>query len=366
MPNEELLEKQRRVVSLTWDTLTAVLKKSGRDDLARLAGLLGQAGFTPAVLLCLSTPLVHTVLENMAAAGAVQVPKKYLDPALISELKGVTAKAASGSSLPRAFTPATKLAEEHRLYALRTGLSLLDSGHGLPPISILLAGPFSSGKTQLATWLAAAAAAQGRTALVVDTENGFNPSRLAALIPRAAERLGVEPPRDAADSVLVAKAGSVAEIYLALAEIPGVIGDKPLGLVVVDSVSAPIRGEFSGRGQRTVKDAADALKPLLKTLEELASIFSVPVVAVNQVYEDVNPYAKVYKLAGGNVAGHMNNAILFLRRAPKAVQDKLSKALGKRLTNPVFVQARLEKYVHRESILAIADEGVYDVADLQA
>lgn len=198
-------------------------------------------------------------------------------------------------------------------------LNNLLGGKGIETKSITEAfGAFGSGKTQLALSLAVnvqlpieKGGANGK-AVYIDTEGTFRPER----IKQFAEGIGANPEK-VLKNILVARAFNSDHQMLLLDKVAELIKNgEPIKLVIVDSLTAHFRAEYSGRGQ--LADRQQRLNRYLHQLMKLAEQFNLAVYVTNQVM--ANPammFGDPTTAIGGNIVGHACTYRLYIRRGKK-------------------------------------------------
>jgi len=90
-------------------------------------------------------------------------------------------------------------------------------------------------------------------------------------------------------------------------------------LIIVDSIIAYHRAEFTGRG--TLADRQQRLNIILHNLNRLAEVHNIAVVITNQVQsqpDDFSADKDGLRATSGNVMGHASTYRIFLRKAGKA------------------------------------------------
>jgi DNA repair protein RadA len=177
-------------------------------------------------------------------------------------------------------------------------------------------GAFGSGKTQLGLMLAVNVqlpvdqGGAGGKAVYIDTEGTFRPSRVRQM----AEGLGANPEM-VLKNILVARAFNSDHQVLLLDKVIELIKNgEPIKLVVIDSLTAHFRAEYSGRGQ--LADRQQRLNRYMHNLMKLAETNNVAVYVTNQVMS--NPaqlFGDPTTAIGGNIVGHASTYRLYLRRA---------------------------------------------------
>lgn len=176
-------------------------------------------------------------------------------------------------------------------------------------------GAFGSGKTQIALTLSVnvqlpkdQGGAEGK-AVYIDTEGTFRPDRIKQI----AEALGASPDK-VLKNILVARAFNSDHQILLLDKINEMIKDgEPIKLIVIDSITAHFRAEFSGRGQ--LADRQQKLNRYLHNVMKLAEQHNLAVFVTNQVM--ANPgvmFGDPTTAIGGHILGHASTYRMYLRR----------------------------------------------------
>lgn len=180
-------------------------------------------------------------------------------------------------------------------------------------------GEYRTGKTQLAHTMCVLSqlpqelgGAAGKVAYI-DTEGTFRPDRIRAI----ADRFGVDG-STALENILYARAFNsehqmelINECSLRFAE------DKDFRLMIVDSIMALFRVDYSGRGE--LSERQQKLAQMLSKLVKLAEEFNIAVLITNQVQAD--PGATMTFVAGGalkpiggHILSHASATRIFLRK----------------------------------------------------
>ena len=121
-------------------------------------------------------------------------------------------------------------------------------------------------------------------------------------------------PEKALKNILVARAFNSDHQILLVDKINELIKDgEPIKLVIIDSLTAHFRAEFSGRGQ--LADRQQKLNRYLHNLMKLAEQHNLAVLVTNQVIS--NPaimFGDPTTAVGGNIVAHMSTYRLYFRR----------------------------------------------------
>jgi len=185
-------------------------------------------------------------------------------------------------------------------------LNNLLGGRGIESRAISEAfGAYGSGKTQLGLTLAMNVqmpperGGAGGKAVFIDTEGTFRPARIKQM----AEALGANP-ENVLKNILVARAFNSDHQILLLEKISELVkAGEPIKLLIIDSLTAHFRAEFSGRGQ--LADRQQKLNRYMHDLMKLAETYNLAVYVTNQVM--ANPaqmFGDPTVAIGGNIVGH--------------------------------------------------------------
>jgi len=146
----------------------------------------------------------------------------------------------------------------------------------------------------------------------IDTEGTFRPERIKQI----AEAKGLNP-ESVLKNILVARAFNSDHQILLIDKVGELIKNgEPVKLVVIDSLTAHFRAEFSGRGQ--LADRQQKLNKYLHNLMKMAEQFNLAVYVTNQVMS--NPammFGDPTTAIGGNIVGHASTYRMYIRRGKK-------------------------------------------------
>lgn len=285
---------------------------------------------------------------------AVLTPPQLADTAGMSEAAARKAIQAARQMMNLGFRDGLAVVEERKnLNYITTGSKNLDNllgGRGLETKAITEAfGAFGSAKTQLAHSLAIGVqlpieqgGANGK-AVYIDTEGTFRPER----IKQFAEGLGANSDK-VLKNILVARAFNSDHQMLLLEKVAEMIKDgEPIKLVIVDSLTAHFRAEFSGRGQ--LADRQQRLNRYLHQLQRLAEQYNLAVYVTNQVMSDpAQLFGDPTKAIGGNIVGHACTFRIYLRKGKK------DSRVAKLIDSPNLPD--------NETIFMVETEGLRDLA----
>lgn len=269
-------------------------------------------------------PGIATKLE---AAGVYDLMGlAVLSPSALSEMAGIgeaVARKAIQSArgmMNLGFVDGIEFAKKREdICHIMTGSRNLDNllgGKGIETRAMTeLYGGFGSGKTQCALTLAVnvqlpkdKGGAEGK-AVIIDTEGTFRPERIRQI----AEGLGANPDK-VLKNILVARAFNSDHQMLLVDKINEMIKNgENIKLVVIDSLTAHFRAEFSGRGQ--LADRQQKLNRYLHDLMRMAEHHNLSVLMTNQVM--ANPgmmFGDPTTPVGGNIVAHSSTFRLYLRR----------------------------------------------------
>jgi len=254
---------------------------------------------------------------------AVLTPPNLAETAGMGEAAARKAIQAARQMMNLGFSDGLEFAKKRESIGhITTGCKNLDNllgGRGVETKAITEAfGSFGSGKTQLALSLAVGVqlpeeqgGCNGK-AVYIDTEGTFRPERIRQF----AEGIGANGDK-VLKNILVARAFNSDHQMLLLDKIAELIRDgEPVKIVIVDSLTAHFRAEYSGRGQ--LADRQQRLNRYLHNLHRIAEQFNLAVYVTNQVMSDpAQMFGDPTKAIGGNIVGHACTYRMYIRRGKK-------------------------------------------------
>jgi DNA repair protein RadA len=281
-----------------------------------------------------------------------------LNPSELSEMAGIgeaiarKAIQASRKMMDLGFQDGSEFAEKRKeVVFITTGSESLNNllgGKGVETKAITEAfGAYGSGKSQLGFSLAVntqlpteLGGANGKS-VFIDTEGTFRPERIRQI----ASGKGLNP-ESVLKNILVARAFNSDHQILLLDKVSEMIKNgEPIKLVVVDSLTAHFRAEFTGRGQ--LADRQQKLNKYLHNLMRLAEQCNLAVYVTNQVM--ANPgmmFGDPTTAIGGNIVGHASTYRVYLRRGKKGSR------VAKLIDSPNLPE--------NEAVFFVAEKGVTD------
>jgi DNA repair protein RadA len=241
---------------------------------------------------------------------AVMSPVALSDAAGVSSAVARKAIQAARNMLSLGFSDGMEFAKKRSsVFYITTGSKNLDEllgGRGLESRAITEAfGAFGSGKTQLSLALAVncqlpvSQGGAGGKCVFIDTEGTFRPERIKQM----AEGIGADSDK-VLKNILVARAFNSDHQILLLEKISEMVkSGEPIKLMIVDSLTAHFRAEYSGRGQ--LADRQQKLNRYMHELMKLSETYNLAVYVTNQVM--ANPaqlFGDPTTAIGGNIVGH--------------------------------------------------------------
>ncbi|KAA6372579.1 MAG: putative Meiotic recombination protein DMC1 [Streblomastix strix] len=217
-------------------------------------------------------------------------------------------------------TGSQQLTKRREVVKITTGSKELDTllGGGIETMSITeIFGEFRTGKTQLAHTLCVTTqlpldvgGGNGKIAYI-DTEGTFRPERIEPIATRYGLDAGA-----VLDNVIFARAYTHEHEMQLLSQVCAKMAEDQFRLLIVDSVTALFRVDFSGRGE--LADRQQKLAKVMSTLMKIAEEFGVAVIVTNQVVADPGAAAMFTadpkKPIGGHIMAHASTTRLFLRK----------------------------------------------------
>ncbi|MDI6654386.1 MAG: DNA repair and recombination protein RadA [Candidatus Hydrothermarchaeota archaeon] len=288
----------------------------------------------------------YATAESIAAAEAGELS----DVAGIGESAAEKIIKAAKQKIQLSFMTGSEVLEKRKsMKKITTGSKVLNGllGGGIETQAITeFFGEFGSGKTQLCHQLAVnvqlpeEGGGLGKNVVYIDTENTFRPERIIQM----SEPLGLEE-KITLDNTVVARAYNSDHQVLAAEKLDGMIKEKNIGLIVVDSLTSHFRSDYAGRGM--LADRQQKLNRHMHNLLKLAEMHNLAVVVTNQVMARPDfffgdPTAPI----GGHVVGHASTFRIYLRKA------KGGKRMARLIDSPSLPEG--------EALFAVTKEGVKD------
>jgi DNA repair protein RadA len=216
------------------------------------------------------------------------------------------------------------LERRKRLGRISTNAKSLDEllGGGVETQAITeFAGEFGTGKTQIAHQLAVDVQLpvdQGGLlgeVVYIDTESTFRPERIVSM----AKAVGLDP-GEALAHIHVARAFNSSHQMLLVGKAQELAREKPIKLLVVDSLTAHFRSEYAGRGELAPRQ--QLLNKHLHELLRFGDTYNSAIVVTNQVSSRPDIlFGDPTRPIGGNIVAHAATYRLYLRKSkpPKRI-----------------------------------------------
>ncbi|MDL2261464.1 DNA repair and recombination protein RadA [Methanimicrococcus sp. OttesenSCG-928-J09] len=243
---------------------------------------------------------------------------------------------------------------------IKTGCTEFDEmmGGGIESQSITeIYGEFGSGKTQVAHQLAVNVqlpeenGGLNGSVIIIDTENTFRPDRIQQMVEGKANELGIELNyEDFLKNIHVARAFNSNHQILLVDSAMDLANelkdsDKPVKLLIVDSLTAHFRAEYIGRG--TLADRQQKLNKHLHALQRFSNLHNSVVLVTNQVMSKPDAFfGDPTKPIGGHIIGHTATFRLYIRKS------KGDKRVVKLVDSPNLPEG--------EAVLAVTRDGIVD------
>jgi DNA repair protein RadA len=298
------------------------------------------------------------VAAKLEAAGIYDLMSlAVMGPAELGDIAGVGAAVArkaiqaARNMLDLGFIDGVEFAERRANISYITtgskGFDALLGGRGVQARAVTEAfGAFGSGKTQLGLMLAVnvqlpveKGGANGKC-VFIDTEGTFRPSRIKQI----ADGIGANSEK-VLKNIFVARAFNSDHQILLLDKISEMIKNgEPIKLLIIDSLTAHFRAEFSGRGQ--LADRQQKLNKYLHNLMKLAEQHNLVVYVTNQVM--ANPaqmFGDPTTAIGGHIVGHASTYRIYLRRGKK------DSRVAKLIDSPDLPENSIEFFVTDKGIV---------------
>jgi len=181
-----------------------------------------------------------------------------------------------------------------------------------------IAGEFGSGKSQICYTLCVTANTPldkkglGGNVIFIDTENTFRSERIFHI----AEHRGISEPDEILRQIYICKIYNTSHLEMIIQDLGKSIEEYRAKLVIVDSIIALHRAEYTGRG--TLAERQQRLSIILHKLNRLAEVHNIAVVVTNQVQSQPDDFfsgGNGLRPTGGNIMAHATTYRIFLRKA---------------------------------------------------
>ena len=150
--------------------------------------------------------------------------------------------------------------------------------------------------------------------IFIDTENTFRSERIFQI----AEDRGISEPDEILRRIYVCKIYNTSHLEMIIQDLGKSIEEYKAKLVIIDSIIALHRAEFTGRG--TLAERQQRLNMMLHKLNRLAEVHNIAVVITNQVQSQPDDFfsdGNGFRPTGGNVIAHATTYRIMLRKAGK-------------------------------------------------
>lgn len=259
------------------------------------------------------------------------------------------------------FETGNKVLERRKLVGkLTTGSNAFNElmGGGIETQSITeFYGEFGCGKTQITHQLAVNVqlppehGGLNGSVIMIDTENTFRPERITQMVAGVSSRTGeAYDPEEFLQNIHVARAYNsnhqilLGESATQLAE-EFKDSEKPVRLLIVDSLTAHFRAEYVGRG--TLADRQQKLNKHMHELLKFGDLFNAAVVVTNQVMSKPDAFfGDPTRPIGGHIVGHTATFRLYLRKS------KGEKRIARLVDSPCLPEG--------EAVFSVTTEGLTD------
>jgi len=218
-------------------------------------------------------------------------------------------------------------------------------------------GEFGSGKTQVGHQMAVNVqlppekGGLGSSVIIIDTENTFRPERIAQMVKGLSARNGTEyEPEEFLKNIHVARAYNSNHQILLVDTASDLANklkdtDRPVRLMIVDSLTAHFRAEYVGRG--TLADRQQKINKHMHDLMKFANLYNAAIVVTNQVMAKPDAFfGDPTKPIGGHIVGHTATFRLYLRKS------KGEKRIARLVDSPNLPEG--------EAIFSVTMEGLKD------
>ncbi|KAI6888169.1 Meiotic recombination protein [Hortaea werneckii] len=262
---------------------------------------------------------IHTIAQVLSTISKAMLKIKGFSEVKVDKIKEAARKCTPSAS--GFVTGAEVLQTRKRCFRLSTGSKQWDAillgGFQSGSVNEVF-GEYRCGKTQLAHTLAVVAqlpkdvgGGDGKV-IYIDTEGTFRPERIVQI----AERFNVDA-EAANENISYVRAQNSEHQHEALLQATEQLATGEYRLVIVDSICALFRVDYTGRGE--LNERQQKLNQHLSKLCKIAEEFNVAVFMTNQVQSDPGASALFAgadgrKPVGGHIVAHASTTRVLLRK----------------------------------------------------
>jgi DNA repair protein RadA len=207
-------------------------------------------------------------------------------------------------------------------------------------------GQYGSGKTQIVHQLAVTVQLpkeQGgldAEAVIIDTENTFRPERIVSM----AKALDLDPD-EALARIHVGRAYNSHQQMLMVEKAQQLAEERPIRMLVVDSLTGAFRSEYIGRG--VLAERQGKINSHMESLVRFSDLHNAVVAVTNQVHSKPDAFfGDPTKPIGGHIVGHTSKFRVYIRRG------KAGKRIFRLVDSPHLPDG--------EAVVQILEDGIRD------
>jgi DNA repair protein RadA len=207
-------------------------------------------------------------------------------------------------------------------------------------------GQYGTGKTQIVHQLAVTVQLpkeQGgldAEAVIIDTENTFRPERIISM----AKALDLDPD-EALARIHVGRAYNSHQQMLMVEKAQQLAEERPIRMLVVDSLTGAFRSEYIGRG--VLAERQGKINSHMESLVRFSDLHNAVVAVTNQVHSKPDAFfGDPTKPIGGHIVGHTSKFRVYIRRG------KAGKRIFRLVDSPHLPDG--------EAVVQILEDGIRD------
>ena len=289
----------------------------------------------------------YNAIESLAVATVAELR----DAAEIGEVqaKKIISAAREAAEIGLFVTADKILERREKIGLITTGSPQFDDllGGGVETQAVTEAfGEFGSGKTQLAHQLCVNVQLPpdqkglGAKAIYVDTENTFRPERIRDM----AMGMALDPVK-VLQNIYYIRSYNTDQQLLIAEKVEKMVDEENVRLVVIDSLTAHFRAEFTGRGM--LADRQQKLNRHLMALHRIADLHDLAIFVTNQVMARPDIFfGDPTRPIGGHVLAHSATTRIYLRKS------KPPKRIARIFDSPNLPE--------REVVFTVTEQGIRD------
>lgn len=150
--------------------------------------------------------------------------------------------------------------------------------------------------------------------LYIDTEGAYRPNRIKQI---CAAR-GYDANRVLSKITIISANYKQSLVYY-VDQLPKIVDEKKIKLIIIDSIIALFRAEYGGRGELATR--MQTIGSIIHKLSRLTDIHDIAILITNQMQDNVSGYGATRIPCGGHTLGHACTYRIELKKGEKGLRE---------------------------------------------